>query len=97
MRQVSKSFPSDYKIYVSVSKPESYYAIQDSEAERIEQIREKYKSTNQPIPDSFTAKVLKFGIIEGKSEYGIIDQNPTERKINDLTEKLLWGVSEGSL
>jgi len=49
MKQVSNSFPNDYRIYGSISQPESFYAIQDSVAERMEVIKKKYADINQPV------------------------------------------------
>lgn len=99
MKQVSKSFPSDYRIYESISQPESCYAIHVNQVVRMETVKKKYADINQSVPDSFTVKTLKFGKVKDEgnnSIYDIIDRNPIDRKISDLIERVLFEYSKGS-
>jgi len=84
--KIRESFPNN-RIFKSLSHPKRYYAVLDTDVEKMEKVRREFSDKGNHILDSLKVKALPL-VTDDNDFYNDFDPHPTLHRINDLIEEV---------
>jgi hypothetical protein len=84
--KIREIFPN-YRIFKSLSHPQRYYAVLDTDVEQIEKVRREFSDRGHHILDSLKVKALPL-VTDDNDFLNDFDHHPTLHRINDLIEEV---------